>query len=286
MKLTSNTRRATVGKSGSGYEMEVLRGCERPKGFIGLKGGLGDAGSDSLYGFAEKLVELSDGEYAVGLIATTRPKNIVKVLRGNPAKARVRRSQSVHGAFRDAVRWLEPETVILGGHSQGGISMVDAAVHAIRKGNIIPDDTSVVTIDTPSLRGAVELEESPVVALAKLGLHCAVDFPRFPRSTKSRMVRGNIFKRSSFEPIYFGREASYLLDGLDMSSEAETVREYYGLHEVYHRHDLVPGAEYEGMDFVTVFEGGHAEALTSDGMLPVINHILHLPRNETYQLAA
>jgi hypothetical protein len=273
-----------VGGSGSGYELEILQSLEKPRGFIGLKGGLGDARSDSLFSFAEQIVERSDGEFAVGLIATTRPTNIVKAIRGNPELARRRRSQSVYGAVRHAVGWLEPEQVILGGHSQGGISMIDGVAHALRQPKKhLPANTQVMTFDTPSIFGPIEYEGTAVEALLRLGLHCVGDLARIPNKTLQRMVTGNMFKRSSFEPLYFTREARYLINDLDVGAEVDFVRNVYPIYHVYHRQDVVPGAEHEGRDFVRVFDGGHLEMLTHEGMEPVVQYILEVASSHRNQ---
>ena len=277
MKIKTTHLSGQVGKSGSGYEAEIMQGSTHPKTFIGLKGGLGDARSDSLYDVGRSIIEETDGEFAVGLIATTRPKNIVAVLRGDPQKARQRRSQSVYGAMRHSVEHLSPDEVLLGGQSQGGISVVDAVAYGIKnKKDVFPDNTQVFTIDTPSMFGAEEHKEHPLFILPKLGIHCAKDAPRIPLSTYVKIVKGNTFSRSMFEPVYFAREAMYLLDNLDASEEAITVRTKYLLHHLFHKDDIVPGAEQEEHPFVTVFDGGHVEAMTREGIPPVRDYIIGL----------
>ena len=273
--LTATSYQGKVGGSGSGYELEILQDGD-PRALALLKGGLGDVRSDSLYSMAKRIVEKSDGEVAAGLIATTRPRNLIKIIRGNPVLARQRRSQSVYGALRHAFGILEPEQLIAAGHSQGGISILDGVAHGMKRGNKLPSDTQLVTIDTPSLFGSVEYDGFAFQALAELGVHCAKDLHRVPPETMLKIGLGSLFKQSMFEPIYFQREANYLLNNLDMRRVVSKVREQYDVHHIFHRDDVVPGAEHEGSPFVSVLEGGHIEAITEEGVEPVVDFMLDL----------
>lgn len=244
-----------------GFEVTMMRRQDRLRGgaFILLKGGLGDINSVSLRPLAEAIIEASDGEVGVGTVSTIRPCNPIVALQGLK-DARKQRSQSMLGAMKYVNGRHQPDVLITGGQSQGGIQAVDSPLHLKTKSRNPGRQTSLgaVTIDAPGVYGPFVTGMHVIEGLIRLAGNCLPDIMALSWHERMELVRDNLrHPHSLFEPAYIAKEIEYMSKEIDISPDIAALRRnnVYVKH-AFHRGDIVPGAEIPS-EHSRVFDGAH-----------------------------
>lgn len=246
---------------GPGFDVTTLRGDRGPRGtydgVVLLKGGLGDPASNSMFGIAEHVVEMSDGDLVAAVVGTTRPRNPFTVAR-SLYEPRKHQSQSVFRASDHLNDRFHAPVLVQAGQSRGAVSVVDGGLYQTQnpKVNIIRPELGVVTIDGPGVYGPIEYEGHITRALVELGLHCLEDLDQLSVCERAKFFGKSVLSSSVYEPIFFTSDVMYLKD-IDISDKIEVLRMLgVDVRHIFHDQDIVPGAEVPS-PFATVLSGGH-----------------------------
>lgn len=249
--------------SEAGYDVRLLRAKHRKTGgaIVLLKGGLGDPHSQSVVGLAKALLEVSDGELMAATVSTTRPKKIAKALAG-VSRSRKHQSQSVYGASNYVNDKYHPNALFLAGQSRGSVSVVDGALYLVNhpKKNPASPKLGVATIDGPGIFEDLDYEGNVLQGLARLGMHSLEDIRKLGVIDRAKLFGRMATKISLYEAPYFFNDISYLRR-IGIYNEIEELRSSgLPVTHIFHRDDIVPGAEVDSEHSV-VLEGGHVRFL-------------------------